>query len=87
MADSWRAGLLILGLSFYSGRLAERITTAKRAKIYLDTRGRFSSEPHLTDAQTSDEVGELSRDVQQVLRDLARYTAFWRGYRGPCVTN
>ena len=33
-------------------------------------------EPVLTDAQTADEVGELSRDVQQVLRDLARYTAF-----------
>ena len=70
-------GLLILGLSVYSGRLAERITRLRRElKSYLDTRGRFSSEPHLTDAQTSDEVGELSRDVQQVLRDLARYTAF-----------
>ena len=70
-------GLLILGLSVYSGRLAERITRLRRElKSYLDTRGRFSSEPHLTDAQTSDEVGKLSRDVQQVLRDLARYTAF-----------
>ncbi len=69
--------LLILGLSIYSGRLAERITRLRRElKSYLDTRGRFSSEPALTDAQTSDEVGELSRDVQQVLRDLARYTAF-----------
>lgn len=70
-------GLLILGLSVYSGRLAERITRLRRElKSYLDTRGRFSSEPYLTDVQTSDEVGELSRDVQQVLRDLARYTAF-----------
>ena len=70
-------GLLILGLSVYSGRLAERITRLRRElKSYLDTRGRFSSEPYLTDAATSDEVGELSRDVQQVLRDLARYTAF-----------
>ena len=70
-------GLLILGLSVYSGRLAERIARLRRElKSYLDTRGRFSSEPYLTDAQTSDEVGELSRDVQQVLRDLARYTAF-----------
>ena len=69
--------LLILGLSVYSGRLAERITRLRRElKSYLDTRGRFSSEPYLTDVQTSDEVGELSRDVQQVLRDLARYTAF-----------
>jgi two-component system sensor histidine kinase ChvG len=68
---------LILGLSVYSGRLAERITRLRRElKSYLDTRGRFSSEPFLTDATTSDEVGELSRDVQQVLRDLARYTAF-----------
>jgi len=70
-------GVLILGLSVYSGRLAERITRLRRElKSYLDTRGRFSSEPYLTDATTSDEVGELSRDVQQVLRDLARYTAF-----------
>ena len=70
-------GLLILGLSVYSGRLAERIARLRRElKSYLDTRGRFSSEPYLTDAQTSDEVGELSRDVQQVLRDLARYTTF-----------
>ncbi len=69
--------LLILGLSIYSGRLAERITRLRRElKSYLDTRGRFSSEPALTDARTADEVGELSRDVQQVLRDLARYTAF-----------
>ena len=69
--------LLILGLSIYSGRLAERITRLRRElKSYLDTRGRFSSEPVLTDAWTADEVGELSRDVQQVLRDLARYTAF-----------
>lgn len=70
-------GVLIVGLSVYSGRLAERITRLrKELKSYLDTRGRFSSEPFLTDAQTSDEVGELGRDVQQVLRDLARYTAF-----------
>ncbi len=70
-------GALIFGLSVYSGRLAERITRLRRElKSYLDTRGRFSSEPTLTDAKTSDEVGELSRDVQQVLRDLARYTAF-----------
>ena len=70
-------GLLIFGLSIYSGRLAERITRLrKELKSYLDGRGRFSHQPYLSDAKTSDEVGELSRDIEQVLRDLARYTAF-----------
>ena len=50
--------LLVLGLSIYSGRLAERITRLRRElKSYLDTRGLFSSEPALTDARTADEVG------------------------------
>ncbi len=69
--------LLIFGLSIYSGRLAERITRLRRElKSYLDTRDRFSSDPVLSDLEASDEVGELSRDVQQVLRDLGRYTTF-----------
>ena len=70
-------GLLIFGLSIYSGRLAERITRLRRElKSYLDTRDRFASDPVLSDSEASDEVGELSRDVQQVLRDLGRYTTF-----------
>ena len=69
--------LLIFGLSIYSGRLAERITRLRRElKSYLDARDRFSSDPVLSDLEASDEVGELSRDVQQVLRDLGRYTTF-----------
>ena len=69
--------LLIFGLSIYSGRLAERITRLRRElKSYLDTRDHFSSDPVLSDLEASDEVGELSRDVQQVLRDLGRYTTF-----------
>lgn len=70
-------GLLIFGLSIYSGRLAERITRLRRElKSYLDAHDRFASEPILSDSEASDEVGELSRDVQQVLRDLGRYTTF-----------
>ena len=70
-------GLLIFGLSIYSGRLAERITRLRRElKSYLDARDRFASDPVLSDSDASDEVGELSRDVQQVLRDLGRYTTF-----------
>ena len=70
-------GLLIFGLSIYSGRLAERITRLRRElKSFLDTRDRFASDPVLSDSGASDEVGALSRDVQQVLRDLGRYTTF-----------
>ncbi len=70
-------GLLIFGLSIYSGRLAERITRLRRElKSYLDARDRFARDPVLSDSDASDEVGELSRDVQQVLRDLGRYTTF-----------
>ena len=70
-------GLLIFGLSIYSGRLAERITRLRRElKSFLDTRDRFASDPVLSDSEASDEVGALSRDVQQVLRDLGRYTTF-----------
>ena len=70
-------GLLIFGLSIYSGRRAERITRLRRElKSYLDARDRFASDPVLSDSDASDEVGELSRDVQQVLRDLGRYTTF-----------
>ena len=44
-------------------------------KSYLDTRDRTASD-RFADSDASDEVGELSRDVQQVLRDLGRYTTF-----------
>jgi signal transduction histidine kinase len=70
-------GLLIFGLSIYSGRLAERITRLRRElKSFLDTRDRFASDPVLSESGASDEVGALSRDVQQVLRNLGRYTTF-----------
>ena len=69
--------VLIGGLSLYSGRLTERITRLRNElKRYLDGRGRVHRSPALSDSGSSDEVGVLSRDIQQVLDDLARYTAF-----------
>jgi signal transduction histidine kinase len=68
---------LIIGLSVFAGRLAERITRLRRElRSYLDGRGRLSQAPALSDTEASDEVGELARDVAQVLSDLQRYTLF-----------
>jgi His Kinase A (phosphoacceptor) domain. len=69
--------VLIGGLSIYSSRLTERITRLRNElKRYLDGRGRARQSPALTESESGDEVGVLSRDIQQVLDDLARYTAF-----------
>lgn len=69
--------VLIGGLSIYSGRLTERITRLRNElKHYLDGRGRVHQSPALSESGSGDEVGVLSRDIQQVLDDLARYTAF-----------
>ena len=69
--------VLIGGLSIYSSRLTERITRLRNElKRYLDGRGRARQTPALTESESGDEVGVLSRDIQQVLDDLARYTAF-----------
>ena len=70
-------GLLVGGLTLYSGRLAERITRLRNeVKNHLDGRGRLNQSPRLPETAASDEVGALSRDVQRVLDDLARYTGF-----------
>lgn len=69
--------VLVIGLSVFAGRLAERITRLRRElRSYLDSRGRLSQAPTLSDTDASDEVGELSRDIGQVLSDLQRYTLF-----------
>ncbi len=68
---------LVVGLSVFSGRLAERIGRLRRElKSYLDVRGRLQPVPRLSGTEASDEVGDLARDIGTVLADLNRYTAF-----------
>jgi signal transduction histidine kinase len=69
--------VLVGGLSLYSSRLTERITRLRNElKRYLNARGRITPSAALSESGSGDEVGVLSRDIQQVLDDLARYTAF-----------
>ncbi len=69
--------VLVIGLSVFAGRLAERITRLRRElRSYLDAKGRLAQSPRLSETGASDEVGELSRDIAQVLSDLQRYTLF-----------
>ncbi|NBS11308.1 MAG: hypothetical protein EBS77_01370 [Gammaproteobacteria bacterium] len=69
--------IVLLGLSVYAGRLTERIARLGRElRAQLDARGRLAEPQPLTALKATDEIGDLARDIAQVMADLRRYTQF-----------
>lgn len=69
--------VVMIGLSVFAGRLTERIGRLRREfRAHLDARGRLAEPRPLSALTATDELGELARDLTQVMADLRRYTQF-----------
>ncbi|MEH6470321.1 MAG: ATP-binding protein [Halopseudomonas sp.] len=69
--------LVIAGLLLFASRLAYRIKRmGAELKAQYDSQGRLSRQHPFSGLTASDEVGELSRDMDEVLDRLERYTQF-----------